>query len=351
MAETDTDWAIVAGVAHYPELGNLDGPENDAIAFHEWVVKTAGVPPAQAKRILSSDFQPLPKTALEAKPTCERLEEQFDALCSVAEENARNGLGERVGRRLYLYLAGHGCTPNGDEAALLMANATSRREYHVPGRPYANWFLRAGYFDEVVLFMDCCRERYPQAPIRVLPYVDLTDPSSVDRAKVLYGFATRWSRLSREKKMADGKVRGVFSTALIAGLNGAAADEQGEITARSLADYLYNNMKKLLTQEELQDDDIPKEPELVFDNSPNARFVLTKVAPPRFPVRIHLPDTEMGKQVIVLDSRFGTAAEGQLRGKDWETSLGRGLYMAQVRDTGRMKPFEVTGLGAVDVQL
>jgi hypothetical protein len=351
MALTDNDWAIVAGVAHYPDLGNLDGPENDAIAFHEWVVNKAGVPPAQAKRILSSDFAPFADTALEAKPTCERIEEQFDALCAVAEENANKGIGEKVGRRLYIYLAGHGCTPSGDEAALLMANATRRRVYHVPGRPYANWFLRAGYFDEVVLFMDCCRERYPQAPIRVLPYVDLTDPSSVDRSKVLYGFATKWSRLSREKRMPDGKVRGVFSTALMTGLNGAAADEQGEITARSLADYLYNHMKRLLTPEELRDDDIPKEPELVYDTNPNARFVLAQTAPPRYPVRIHLPDTEVGKKIVVLDSKFTTAAEGQPKGRDWETSLGRGLYLAQVQSSGRMKPFEVTGLGDVDVQL
>lgn len=356
MAGINSDWAIVAGLSRYPELGDLDGPENDANSFYDWLVTKAGVPPAQIRKVVSSDFQPLAQSALEAKPTCERIEEQFDWLCSVAEANAKAGIGEKVGRRLYIYLAGHGCTPSGDEAALLMANATQRRVYHVPGRPYANWFLRSGYFDEVVLFMDCCRERYPQAPLRLLPYVDLTDPSVVDRSKLLCGFATRWSRLSREKPMPDGKVRGVFSTALIAGLNGAACEDNGEITARSLADFLYNHMKKLLTPAELEDDDIPKEPEMLYDASPNARFVLAKLpAPPEFPVKVHLPQGSGGKRIEILDSGFQRVRQGaavENGGEaDFGTTLGRGMFLAQAPELMRQQPFEVTGLGGVDVQL
>ncbi|XXF79250.1 caspase family protein [Myxococcaceae bacterium GXIMD 01537] len=351
-----SDWAVVVGLSHYPELGDLDGPENDARAFHAWLIERAGVPPEHVRLILSSDFQPPATTALQARPTSERVEEAFDALYDYAERRARTGEELKVGRRLYIFLAGHGFSPSGDEAALLMANATRGRTYHVPGRPYANWFLRAGFFEEVILFMDCCRERYPQAPLRVLPYVDMTDPAAVDKSKVLFGFATKWSRLSREKPMPDGKVRGVFSTALLAALGGAAADAQGAVTARSLADYLYNHMKEMLSLDELKDDDVPKEPELVFDTNPNARFLILQipkeeVAAARFPVTVHLRPQEAGGDVEILDSSFAVAAKAHAPGTEWPVQLARGMYLCQVPAAGLKRPFEVSGMGGTDVQL
>jgi hypothetical protein len=67
-----------------------------------------------------------------------------------AEDGAgeAHGDGAVVGRRLYLYFAGHGFAPTDTETALLMANATrTRGGHHIPGRSYAEWFYRAGYFN------------------------------------------------------------------------------------------------------------------------------------------------------------------------------------------------------------
>ena len=36
------DWAVVVGVRLYPDLGDLDGPENDAQAFYDWLVAPEG---------------------------------------------------------------------------------------------------------------------------------------------------------------------------------------------------------------------------------------------------------------------------------------------------------------------
>ena len=36
------DWAVVVGVRSYPDLGHLDGPENDAQAFYQWVTAPGG---------------------------------------------------------------------------------------------------------------------------------------------------------------------------------------------------------------------------------------------------------------------------------------------------------------------
>src|SRR5262249_3248208 len=161
-------------------------------------------------------------------------------------------LGQRVGRRLYLYFSGHGCAPRFEEAAVLMANATRRRVYHLTGMPCADWFYRSGYFEEVVLLMDCCRGRYEKGGTYIPPWVDLTRPEVVDRSQRFYGLAAEWSRLARERVLPGGESRSVFTMALLAGLRGAAYDpatqftdpatgkRMARVTAASLKNYLYN---------------------------------------------------------------------------------------------------------------
>ena len=51
----------------------------------------------------------------------------------------------------------------------------------------------------------------------------------------------------------DSKRRRLITTALLAGLKGGACDEAGNVTARSLGDYLYNHMKKLFTKDDVEE--------------------------------------------------------------------------------------------------
>src|SRR5262245_20513430 len=98
------DHAIVVGIRRCPALGDLNGPENDARDFEQWLLDPAGgdVPPANVRRILSSDFAPN-ANPLDDKPTTAELESAFDALYDRGDQN-----GGKTGRRLYVYLAGHG---------------------------------------------------------------------------------------------------------------------------------------------------------------------------------------------------------------------------------------------------
>ncbi len=347
------DWAVVVGVRLYPALSNLDGPEIDANGFYEWLISTNGgaVPAEQIALILSSQF-PAVNIATHAEPTHLRVQEVFDDLQDVAEKNHQAGKGYRVGRRLYIYLSGHGCAPRFDDAALLMANATRLRVgYHILGKLYANWFLRSNFFDEAVLFMDCCRESYPQTPPNIPPYIDITGSDAVDKAKKFYGFGTKWSRLSRERPMEDGKVHGVFTWALLKGLQGEACDpETGQVTAATLGNYLYNNMKAFLTAEDLADPDVPKEPDLEFDNNPTHPIVFATVPVPQYPVTINLPANTAGKQVEVINNRLQRVASILATPPVWQLHLKRGTYLAQILDGGLQTPaFEVTGTGAVNV--
>jgi hypothetical protein len=345
------DWAVVVGVRLYPGLTNLDGPENDANAFHNWLVSSAGgdVPAEQIALILSSQFPPA-GLATHAEPTNLRVQQAFEDLQDVAEANAKAGNGHRVGRRLYIYLSGHGCAPRFDDAALLTANATQLRPgYHILGKLYANWFLRSNFFDEAVLFMDCCRESYPQSPPNIPAYIDMTGPEAVDKARRFYGFGTKWSRLSREHQMDDGSVHGVFTWALLKGLKGEACDPAtGQITAATLGNYLYNNMKAFLKVEDLNDPLVPKEPDLEYDNNPNNLLVFATVLVPKYHVTINLPAVTAGKQVDILNNRL-QKVDGVIAAPPvWQLQLKRGTYLAQVLDSQLQTPaFEVTGTGMV----
>jgi hypothetical protein len=269
MSATDTDRAIVVGVNWYPGLTNLDGPLNDARAFRDWLVSGGGLGASQVRLILSPD--PPPAAGAPPQPLVAEVQDTFNELDDLAQASAAQGRGLRAGRRLYLYFSGHGFAPLlGQTAlyqvALLMANATRQRVgYHILGRAYADWFFRAGYFDEILLFMDCCREAYPLAPLNPPHFADKNDPNAVNRVRYFYGFGTKWSRLSRERPMPQfrGQVRGVFTTALLAGLNGAAADPTGRVTAASLRNYLFAHMQDFLSDADRTNANVPKEPDSV----------------------------------------------------------------------------------------
>lgn len=347
------DWAVVVGVRLYPDLGDLDGPENDARLFYDWLVAPEGgaVPKEQIALILSSNFIAA-ATPSRAEPTTLRVQQAFEDLQDVADANQSAGNGRRVGRRLYIYLSGHGCAPRTNDSALLTANATRLRPgYHILGKLYADWFLRSNFFDEASLFMDCCRESYPQAPPNVPPYIDVTGPSALDKTRTFYAFATKWSRLSRERVMADGKAHGIFTWAVLAGLRGEACNpDSGQVTAATLGNYLYNHMKAFLTPDELADPDVPKEPDLQYDQTPNNPIVFATVVVPQYPVTINLPAATAGYRLQILNDKFQPMFSEIATPPTRQVPLKPGTYVAQVLDLGLQTPaFEVTGTEAKNV--
>ncbi|HJQ70348.1 MAG TPA: caspase family protein [Blastocatellia bacterium] len=342
------DWAVVVGINAYPGLSNLDGPRNDAEDFYNWLISETGgsVPKDHITLILSPD--PPPSTPTDAVPTTQQIEAAFDHLDDVATQDP-NG---RVGRRLYLYFSGHGFSPDFEQAALLMANANQKRTgQHILGRPYADWFFRSGYFQEVVLFMDCCQEKYSKTVPRPIHFNEVTDFEAIDKGKRFYGFGTKWSRLAQERMMEDGKVHGVFTTALLKGLSGAAADSSGNITATSLGDWLYNNMHKLLSEDALKNDAISKEPDLDYEKNPQKPFLFTTVnTVPKFKVNVHVPAASATKTLRVRGDKFALVASEPAVSPVTELFLPRGLYLAEIAADGLEINFEVTGLGEEDVK-
>ena len=217
------DFAVVIGIKDYPGFEKpgplapapLLGPENDARAFYDWLICSdgGGLPEENVKLIVSSLFRPPFPNVKKARPVITEVQEAFEDLQDIADENRKRREGWQVGRRLYIYMSGHGFAPKSDdnETALLMANATADRVgpiYHLLGKYTADWFYKVRFFEEVLLFMDCCRNLLPVQGLNR----SFTDKQSPDRMSVkrFFALATRSSGLAKEMDY-DGIRRGVFT--------------------------------------------------------------------------------------------------------------------------------------------
>jgi hypothetical protein len=334
-----TDHAVVVGIANYPKLDPLSGPENDAKDFAAWLEDPNGgaVPHENIDCILSSD--PLPPGAVpSAHPTMDRLDSAFERLIDRSDKNKGHG-----GRRLYVYLAGHGCEPKQNEVGLLSASASQLRVGdYLAGRQYGDWFTQAAYFDEVVWFMDCCRETYPRIPSRPPPWAPVV---STIPSKHLYGYATQPGQPSREGLDPDsGEVRGLFTLALLAGLRDADRDQKGRLTSTALSSFVYSKMAEISQKVlggRVQDPqfDMYTNREVVFE------FPTKAPARPAWTVTLKLSNKNRGKTVELLggDGQVIPPASSGTVNWQWDT-LPDGLYRLRLNGIGK-KFFELLGQG------
>jgi hypothetical protein len=217
------DFALVIGIDHYPRFRSLHGAIGDATAFHAWTCdpEGGGVDPAHARLIVST---PDP-----AAPVQDQVD---DALVELLE--AADGLGG--GRRLYFYFSGHGAMSpdiSGDDVALLLAKwSASLARLALSSRGYAGKLCTSGVFQELAIFLDCCRSTAVRA-VGLPPTItyEATSPRSPTRTFLAY--ATEAGHAAFERPQ-NGTWRGVFTRCLLAILGRSPHG----IDARALKDRL-----------------------------------------------------------------------------------------------------------------
>jgi Caspase domain len=258
------DYAVVVGINNYPAFDPLEGPVKDAKAFRNWLVEHGNVPPENIREVYSTDFESHNVPTALTQPAIDAVNAKFRQLADLTRNNFQKL--PRVGRRLYIYLAGHGITPrvtsnNLDSAALLMANADlGSTGLHLAGPAYAEWFRQSHAFEEIVLFMDCCRnvaDDIEQAPVPFTP-VRGGDPTKVKTLNVL---ATQWDAPSFEQPLGSPpEPRGVFTYALLEVLKSGAGKDNGKLTALGLKGALQ------LLISNLREGDVPQFPRFNLGN-------------------------------------------------------------------------------------
>lgn len=236
------DFGLVVGVDHYPRFRSLSGAVGDAMRFHEWLVAPSGggVDAARA-RLVVSRVDP-------AAPLQEEIDEQLVDLLEAAR--AIGG-----GRRFYFHFSGHGATsPNvaGDDVALLLARwSRTMARLALSTDAYRAALGSLGLFDELAIFLDCCRST--SAGAIGLPPAFALPPAPERRAtRTFIAYATEAGRPAFE--VPDGALwRGVFTDSLLSILcrapRGISAgqlkhDLEREVTARGQQPHVVNGLRE-----------------------------------------------------------------------------------------------------------
>jgi hypothetical protein len=330
----DKDWAIIVGINQYPLLAGvatLEGAVRDAKQFHQWVLDPKGgnVPRKNVTRLISPAK---PVTGKAPRPIFAQIHKYFSNALAASPQ----GL---VGRRLYIYLSGHGISPASQNsttnAGLLMADARSPNWWHnFTGNIWADGMRGAATFREVVLIMDCCRDIKNNAPIYSHMFGDPTDDGK--DCYLFEAYSTSWGSKSREIPLPPGnQKRGVFTHSLLEVL------KSGRMTGLVLKESVKKHLASVL-----QDEKKAQEPEIKADKP---REYLDKIifneqaAPAATPVTIsghdaRLPiieewpaESDYPLQILLNDWTYD--------GSIWKGTLHPGLYSIRHNDT--MKRFRI----------
>lgn len=353
------DYAVVVGIKDYPHLGFDRGPAHlnaaalDAIDISVWLGRNdgGGLNPDHVRTIHSGDFveelqqgNPL--------PNAQRIREAWRWLYGMSEAKRKAGKGTKVGRRLYIYMSGHGFGPKMREGALFTADAEEVDPVNCYASGWLEWFQENGYFDEYVLWLDCCMDRQilvtTEATFRRGGGV-MTPP----KATGIY-FAARPPLKTVERPIAadGGRVHGVFTWTLLQGLAGAAADPgTGEINADNLANYMIHRIKDHLTPQDLNDPDISKEPNIVARDA-GLVFVPGRpvgAAPPAArttAVTLHFPPGSDQAEAIIWSGAPAQPKPVRVAGAQATVELTGGVHIVTVPAKGIRHAIEVSPQGA-----
>ncbi|MGO7359982.1 caspase family protein [Rhizobium ruizarguesonis] len=273
------DQAIVVGIGSYPKFGadgnspnDLPGAVEDAKAMADWLV---GIAKAEVTLITSTGLNGANWTVINlfpARPVTSDLDAAFVPFVT--------SQAPKVADRLYVYAAGHGLAPDARSRCLITADARGIKwvpNLEIPA--WIDWFANQSHFDELVLWMDCCGTQaleYTRTKPAGLPNTANRPPPP---AKVFTAFASGFGRNSYEAPIGpNGEFRGLFTDRLLKGLNGAAADANGEVRSRSLANFLRNGM---LNDQASADQfaTVPQEEDMLFAIRPHRTYRIRPTRP------------------------------------------------------------------------
>ena len=335
------DYAVVVGISRYGSIQpELEGPEQDARCFHDWLISSSGgdLPKENVALILSSQFKhdaaAAPPDPYSYEPTLTRVTAAFAKLMSSTVKSAHKA--PRVGHRLYIYLSGHGITPRSDPltsvnySGLLMANCIEDVVYdHISGQAYAEWFRLSHAFDEIVLFMDCCRTDKPEVPPATLT-TPVVQGGRVNEVQVFYAWATQWDTRAWEQPLGTPpQKRGVFTYALMEALQ-QAADEQGNVTPRGIVGHLDIRVPQL------RGGDASQRPQF-HPPAPDGRIVLARRAAEMSAtnVTITFAPALIGQEARLQDGSFNLLHTRKADAEPWKLSLRPGAYVLTISGKDR----------------
>jgi uncharacterized caspase-like protein len=336
-------YAILVGIERYPALGegnsplDLRGPRNDVALIKQWLLDPKGGA-FQDDSTIFEVHEPQDMPAGTAVPTAAQLDALMARLFETAQANKAAQKGLQVGRRVYIYMSGHGFSPGRQRACLFTADAKEHLGQNVHATGWLSWLQDSGYFREFVLWVDACMNRAsflaPHDP--PLPLAASFNPPL---ANFVAFAAQRPLKAVEAQTPEDGKVHGVFTWTLVEGLRGAAADVNGRVTGRSLADWVRNGMAARFGPSEREDRDVAQEPEIIQED---AGLIFARgLAPPTYAVKLSFPAAAHGQEARLWAGTPPRIAQAFVAGPASELRLKPGLYLLEVPASGLRQGLEV----------
>lgn len=230
-------FALVIGVDEYQDtqIGKLEGASNDAKMLADALVHYAGFPSDQV--ILFTRDQPPDR-----RPTRGNILRRLSNLRTIVP---KDGL-------LLVSFAGHGMERDG-RAYLLPADAQVNgdlallEETAINADVIRNWIHQTG-IGQVVMILDACRNNPSEGrgdAIKPLTEAYARGFNFDVRNREINAFVTLYAtEIGQVAYEFKEKKQGYFTWALVEGLKGGAANEQGEITLAGLIRYLQEAVPK-----------------------------------------------------------------------------------------------------------
>jgi hypothetical protein len=190
------DFAVVIGVSRYTTLPGLPRAMKQAEAFASWLTDQG------EGGLLSENVQLLTHSAAQtnvAGPTRHDVVQAFERILKRSLKD-----DQRVGRRLYIYMAGHGFAIDSNDEALLMVDASADYgDSAVRPREYADFFRDRGNSTRLcsllIVFATLASNRYRHP----LPggFYPLSRSSSRGRTFTRMGRASALTRITYPPKI------------------------------------------------------------------------------------------------------------------------------------------------------
>lgn len=237
------DYALVIGIEYYPLLqADLPGAHEDARQFRKWLVDAAGLPDSDDHiKVVLGEI----REGDDPRPAQQQIDKAFRGLLTHAK--AAGG-----GRRLYVYFAGHGGATEQRHVALLLADASvDFLNSAMDSALYHEGLAMQATFPEQVIFYDCCRNFDGRFTGRGPDWSKLSEEELKTNAAALSAvqqwvlYAAGFTQYANRREIAWSVRRGLFTEALLEGLNGKAARADGRITMISLADFVKTRLEEL----------------------------------------------------------------------------------------------------------
>lgn len=229
-------WALIIGVDKYvdPQIAPLKGADNDARFLSDALVRYAGFPQDQV--ILLATDQPA-----ERQPTRINILRRLSNLATVVP---KDGL-------LLISFAGHGIE-RGGYAYLIPSDSQishdiSLLEESAVSVNRMKERIRAMGLAQIVVLLDACRNDPGGRSDEVNPLTEAyVKGFNFDvRNRDVTAFATIYATAVGQRAYEfTEKKQGYFTWALVEGLKGAAANENGEVTLANLIKYVQENVPK-----------------------------------------------------------------------------------------------------------